>query len=138
MCPPGYYHNGIMAARELEHTMCDVRCTERRERRAYVMDGVKMTRSKKGGKYTSKDTSKEPEMKSLFDEFAEELKEHFSAEFRKLKAQFDSGLDELKTKVMELRHSLEFSQAEIVDLKAPPPGGGGLQYKKGGDARRTS
>ena len=21
MCPPGYHHNGIMAARELEHTM---------------------------------------------------------------------------------------------------------------------
>ena len=23
MCPPGYHHNGIMAARELGHTMYD-------------------------------------------------------------------------------------------------------------------
>ena len=49
-----------------------------------------MTRSKKGGKYTSKDTSKDPGIKSLFDEFAEELKDRSASNLRPHSCQTNS------------------------------------------------
>ena len=57
-------------------------------------------------------------VKELFEEHVELIKRHFSEEIAKQTANFKANFRELKSIVDDLKQSLEFSQAEIADLKS--------------------
>ena len=57
-------------------------------------------------------------VKGLFEEHVELIKRHFSEEIAKQTASFKANFRELKGIVDDLKQSLEFSQAEIADLKS--------------------